>query len=133
MSKRTLAVLICVSLSAGIRCATATPDGAPQSAPVPAVTSRDATTSPTVKTILVVPLAFPGHRADPETIRSRYGELLPGYIWAVSNGRLKVDVTITPWISMPHPISEYRLGSSRIRATATSTRPPRPSSRTSSP
>ncbi|MBI4270096.1 MAG: hypothetical protein HY615_07150 [Candidatus Rokubacteria bacterium] len=101
MSKWTLAVLICVPLSAGAGCSTATPDPAPQ--------------SPTVKTILVVPLSFPGQRADLETIRSRYGELLPRYIWAVSNGRVKVDVTITPWIAMPQPISEYRLGSFRIR------------------
>ena len=115
MNRRALVFLLCVSLGAGIQCSRATSDLAQRSLAGPAATSGDATPSVTVKTILVVPLSFAGHRGDLETIKTRYGELLPRYIRAVSHGRLELDVTITPWISMPHPISEYRLGSPRIR------------------
>ena len=115
MNRRALVLLLGVSLGGGIQCSRATSDLAPQPLAGPAATSGDATTSATVKTILVVPLSFAGHPRDLETIKTRYGELLPRYIRAVSHGRLELDVTITPWISMPHPISEYRLGSPRIR------------------
>jgi len=115
MNRRALVLLLGVSLGGGIQCSRATSDLAQRSLAGPAATSGDATPSVTVKTILVVPLSFAGHRGDLETIKTRYGELLPRYIRAVSHGRLELDVTITPWISMPHPVSEYRLGSFRIR------------------
>lgn len=108
MSRRAGAIAMCLALVAGVQCSRVTPDVAPPSAARP----------PAVKTILVASLAFDGHRGDLETIRTKYGELLPRYIRAVSNERWRLDVTITPWIAMPRPISEYRLGSSRIREMA---------------
>jgi len=71
MNRRALAVLLCVSLGAGIQCSRATSDLAPQSLGGPATTSGDATTSATVKTLLVVSLSFAGHHGDLETIRIR--------------------------------------------------------------
>ena len=115
MNRSALALLVCVLALAGIQCSRVNSVGAPQSAPLPAVTPGHGATAATMKRVLVVPLAFAGHHADLETIRSKYAEFLPRYIRTVSNGRLEVDVTITPWISMPQPIAEYRLGSFRIR------------------
>jgi len=112
MNTRTLALLMCLSLGA---CSTAGSDLVRPPPPGPATTSADAATAATVKTILVAPLSFAGHHPDLETIKTRYGELLPRYIRAVSHGRMELHVTITPWIAMPHAISEYRLQSSRIR------------------
>jgi len=115
MKTWTLAVFLGLSLGAGIQYSRAASDLPPQSMPVPAPGSGHVTTAATVKNILVVPLSFAGHDADLETIKTRYGERLPQYIRAVSHGRLELSVTITPWIAMPHPISEYRLQSFRIR------------------
>ncbi len=114
MNTRALAIVMCLSLGVGVQCSKVISDPAARSLPAPA-TSSDARTNGAVKTILVVPLSFEGRYADLETITARYGELLPRYIRAVSQGRWELDVTIAPWIPMPRPISEYRLGSSRIR------------------
>ena len=115
MKKQALAVLLGLSLAAGIQYSGAAAGPPQQSTPVPSLSPTNAATFAAVKNILVVPLSFAGHDGDLETIKTRYGELLPQYIRAVSYGRLELNVTITPWISMPHPISGYRLGSFRIR------------------